>query len=95
MVWIHHKSPILKSVFGSELERVNTKEADALTLLADTIVHRVCFEWAKYLVESDKIASLGNSDPATEIERERGRREYKYGLGLFQLIVSGKLKTVD
>jgi hypothetical protein len=94
MVWIHHKSPILKSVFGSELERINdTKEPDALTLLADTIVHRVCFEWAKYLVENDKVGSLELSDQATEIERERGKREYKYGLGLFQLIVSGKLKS--
>jgi hypothetical protein len=93
MVWIHHKSPILKSVFGAELERINdTKEPDALTLLADTIVHRVCFEWAKYLVENDKVGSLELSDQATEIERERGKREYKYGLPLFQLIVSGKLK---
>jgi len=93
MVWIHHKSPILKSVFGTKLERINdTKEPDALTLLADTIVHRVCFEWAKYLVENDKVGSLELSDQATEIERERGKREYKYGLGLFQLIVSGKLK---
>jgi hypothetical protein len=95
MVWIHHKSPILKSVFGPELERINAKEPDALTLLADTIVHRVCLEWAKYLVENDKIASLGNSDDATEIERERGKKEYKYGLALFQLITSGKLQRGD
>jgi hypothetical protein len=95
MVWIHHKSPILKSVFGSELENINSKERDALTLLADTFVYRVCFEWAKYLVETDKIASLGNSDQATEIERERGRKEYQYGLPLFQLITSGKLQRRD
>jgi hypothetical protein len=94
IVYIHTQSPILKSVFGSNLERINDlKEQDALTLLADTIVQRVCFEWAKYLVEHDKVASLGNVEKSEEIERERGKKEYRYGLGLFQLIVSGKLTS--
>ena len=81
-------------MFGSNLERINDlKEQDALTLLADTIVQIVCFEWAKYLVEHDKVASLGNVEQSEEIERERGKKEYRYGLGLFQLIVSGKLTS--
>lgn len=96
IVWIHHMSPILKSVFGADLKRINEdKELDALTLLADTIISRICYEWAKYDVENDKVASLGTDDIPTEIERIRGQREYKYGLSLFQIIVSGKLQPIE
>ncbi len=96
IVWIHHMSPILKSVFGSDLKRINEdKELDALTLLADTIISRICYEWAKYDVEHDKVASLGTDDVPTEIERIRGQREFKYGLSLFQIIVSGKLQPIE
>ena len=40
-------SPILKLVFGSNLERVNPgpqQEHDALTLLADTVIQRLFYE---------------------------------------------------
>ena len=54
LVLIHHKAPILKSVFGAGLERVNKgpqQKPEALTLLADTIIQRVFYEWSKWRIE--------------------------------------------
>ena len=68
------------------------QELDALTLLADTVVQRVFSEWARWRVENDKVATLGDAEVATEIEREKNKLEYKYGLGIFQVITTGKLQ---
>jgi hypothetical protein len=90
-VLIHNKSPILRLVFGTNLERIDQKEPDALTLLSDTIIQRVFYEWARHRIDKNQVPILGDADIATEIEREKNRLEYKFGLGIFNIIRTGNL----
>lgn len=79
IVYVHVSSPVLTSYFGVDQDRLNKeKEADAIAILADTILQCVTNEWAKYLLEKGVEIALG-SNLELEKERIRNKLEYKYG----------------
>lgn len=90
MVWIHNRNPILKFTFGKDLEHIRDKKPDALALLADVVVSRFTYEYAKHLVETQQIDVL--SDDTTAIEAQKDELEFEHGLNLTQLIIKGSAK---
>jgi len=79
IVYVHVNAPVLSSYFGNYQDRLNQKkEADAIAILADTILQCVTKEWAKYLLDKGVEVALG-SNPEIETERIRNKLEYKYG----------------
>lgn len=78
-VYVHVNSPVLASYFGKDQDRLNKdKEADAIAILADTILQCVTKEWADYLLKKGVEIALG-SNREIEVERIRNKLEFKYG----------------
>ena len=92
IVYIHVNAPILKYTFGGDQQHLKKGQAkpEALTLLADTIVNRMTFEFAKHQIETGQIDVLGEETEA--IETQKGIIEYEVGLHLLQTLVLGYAK---
>lgn len=61
------------------------KEADAIAILADTILQCVTKEWAKFLLEKGVEVALG-ANSEIEVDRIRNKLEYKYGAEIHRRI---------
>jgi len=86
IVYVHVNSPVLTKYFGENQERLNKdKEADAVAILADTILQCVTKEWAKFLLDRGVEVSLG-ANPEIEVERIRNKLEYRYGAEIHRRI---------
>lgn len=86
IVYVHVNSPILTRYFGENQDRLNKdKEADAIAILADTILQCVTKEWAKFLLDKGVEVALG-ANPEIEVERIRNQLEYRYGAEIHRRI---------
>jgi hypothetical protein len=90
IIYIHVNSPILKYSFGETQQHLHDKKPDALILLADTIVDRMTYEYAKHQVDTGEYDVL--DDETTAIETLQGDLEYELGLSLLQTIIHGAAK---
>lgn len=90
IVYVHVNAPILENYFGKDQTKLDKNEADAVAMLADTVVQCVSKEWAKWRIDTDKEEILG--DRETEIERVKNKLEYEFGAQLHQMIASGYVR---
>ena len=92
MVYIHVNAPIQRETFGQNQEYlIREKTETALSMLADTVVYRMTYELAKHQVETGIVDVV--DDELTAIEITQNELEYEYGLGLYQTIIYGSIRS--
>ncbi|AFS80044.1 hypothetical protein NKOR_00630 [Candidatus Nitrosopumilus koreensis AR1] len=93
IIYVHVNAPILLFTFGRNQKNLRDKKAEAIFMLADTVVQRMAMEWATWKADNNKLDIL--SDRATEIQVEKNSIEYEYGLQIHQMIVQGFTKKLE